>query len=139
MRDAPLLIEPKIRLPRKISYAPFRKELRRGSLPGRFISDVLRAFFAKFKMRTLAVRLRPGAAGTIDSVLLIELQQRASAPHNTHLTERVLRGGNRGGHATGRFADRFDLDGRRFFGRLSAQFTVRLAVICHRISQSIVV
>src|SRR5438445_7994021 len=118
MRDAPLLIEPKIRLPRKISYAPFRKELRRGSLPGRFISDVLRAFFAKFKMRTLAVRLRPGAAGTIDSVLLIELQQRASAPHNTHLAPGKLRCYQSSLRPTSHFADGFYVGQRGLYGRL---------------------
>src|SRR5437660_12366473 len=120
MRDAPLLIEPKIRLPRKISYAPFRKELRRGSLPGRFISDVLRAFFAKFKMRTLAVRLRPGATGTIDSVFLIELQQRARAAHDTHFAPGKLRRYQGRLRAASDFADRFD------FGRSGLQSGLRL-------------
>src|SRR5437868_5858420 len=92
MRDPSLLIEPKVGLLRKICDGPLSKKLRRRAFLGRFVGDVLSALFAEFEMRTLAVRLRPGATGTIDSVLLIELQQRARAAQNTHLSPGKLRG-----------------------------------------------
>ena len=71
MSDASLCVEPLIRLVRQFRHAPLLEKLRRHAFCRRFIGDMLRAFFAKFEMRTLAVRLRPGATRTIDSLLLI--------------------------------------------------------------------
>jgi hypothetical protein len=68
-----LLIQPEIGLLGQFAHAPLRKEIRRNAFCRGFIGDMLRAFFAKFEVRTLAVGLRPGAAGTINSSLLIQL------------------------------------------------------------------
>src|SRR5438045_7519188 len=108
MRDASLLIEPHVGLLRKIRDTPLSKKLRRRAFLCGLVGDVLRAFLTKFKMRTLAVRLRPGATGTIDSVLLIELQQRARAAHHTHFAPGKLRRYQGRLRAASDFADRFD-------------------------------
>src|SRR2546423_7964469 len=92
MSDASLLIKPKIGLLRKVRDGPFRKELRRHPFLSRFIGNVLCAFFTEFKMRALAVRLRPGASRAIDSLLLIQLQQRPRAIDDTHLAPGKLCG-----------------------------------------------
>src|ERR1043166_6685913 len=100
MSNPALLIQPKVGVLRKIGYAPFRKKLGGDALFSRLVSDMLRAFFTEFKMRTLAVGLRPGAARTIDAVLLIELQQRARATDDAHLAPGKLRRDQRGLGAT---------------------------------------
>ena len=79
MRDSSLLIEPQVGLLRKIRNTPLSKELWRRAFLGGLVGDVLRAFLTKFKMRTLAVRLRPGATGTIEPAILIQFQQRPRA------------------------------------------------------------
>src|ERR1051325_8590405 len=107
MRDAPLLIQPEIGLLRKIRNAPFCKELWRNAFPGRFVGNVLGAFFAEFEMRSFAVGLGPGATGTINPLLLIELHQRARTAHKAHLAPRETRRSQSGSHTTRDFADWF--------------------------------
>src|ERR1043166_4327713 len=87
MREAALLIEPEISLLGQFFNAPFGKEFRRNAFRRGFIGDVLGSLFTELKMRTFAVRLRPGAAGEINSLLLIDLQERLCAAHDAHLAE----------------------------------------------------
>jgi hypothetical protein len=68
---------------------------------------VLGALFAKLKMGTLAIRLGPGAAGTINALLLIYLQQRAGAADDTHLAECETRRGQGRSGAAGGFGNWF--------------------------------
>lgn len=81
MRESSLCIQPLIRLFREFSHAPLLKELGRDSFTGRFVGNMLGAVFTKLEMRTLAIRLRPCATGTINSAHLIHLQQ---CPHTTN-------------------------------------------------------
>src|SRR5437588_11149934 len=72
-------------------------------------------------MRAFAVRLRPRASGTIDTLFLIELKQSMYAAHDTHLAPSKLRRRQRGLRAAGDFADGFDVRRRGFFRRLSGR------------------
>src|SRR5216684_3591728 len=106
MRDASLRVEPLIRLLRKLRDAPLFEKFRRDALCRCLVGDMLGAFFAEFKVRTLAVRLGPGAAGTINAVFLVQLQKRPRATPDAHLGERILRCDERRRHPTGDFSYR---------------------------------
>jgi hypothetical protein len=66
---------------------------------------MLGAFFAKLEMRTLAVRLRPRATGTINPALLIQLQERPRSAHQAHFAPGEARGGQCRRHAAGGVTD----------------------------------
>src|ERR1700694_3659473 len=98
LRDSPLLVEPEVGLLRQFRDGPLLEKLRSDAFGGGFISDVLGAFFAELDMRALAVRLWPAAAGTIDSFLLIQLEQRARAADHAHFAKGEFYRGDRGGN-----------------------------------------
>src|SRR6267142_1367899 len=118
LRNSPLLVEPEVGLLRQFRNAPLLEKLRSDAFGGGFIGDVLGALFAELEMRALAVRLGPGAAGTIDTFLLIQLEQRARAADDAHLTKSVFYRGDRGGNSAGNFADGFGQQRGGFFRRL---------------------
>ena len=114
------------------------EKLRRNAFVGGFIGDVLGAFFTKLKMRALAVRLRPGASGTIESALLIYLQQRARAAQRPHFFPGMLQGGRNRGKPTSYFADWFDLDRSAFLWRLRARLCWFLTCHLFRFSYGVI-
>jgi hypothetical protein len=74
MRNASLFAQPIVRLFREISDAPVTKKFRRDTFRRRFVSDMLGAVFTKLRVGTLAIGFGPGATGTVETRLLIELQ-----------------------------------------------------------------
>ena len=106
MGDPSLLIQPKIRLLRKVGHAPLRKQFRRRAFFRRFVSHMLRALFAKFEMRSFPIGFRPRAARAIDAVLLIQLQQGPRAAHDAHFAPGKFRRDQRSLRAAGELTDR---------------------------------
>src|SRR2546422_7184349 len=131
MRNAALRVQPLIGLLRQRGNAPLFEKFRRDSLRSRFIGDVLGAFFAKFEMRALAVGFGPGATGTIDALLLIQLQQRARSAHWAHLFESVFRRTQYGRQTACCFADWFDDWRRGLFGSLRLSRRKAVLAVCH--------
>ena len=119
-RETALLIEPDIGLLRQFFDAPLNEKLGRDTLLRCFVRDMLCPFFAEFEMRTLAIRLGPGASGTIDSLLLIEAQERSRTAHNAHLAPGKLGSSQSRARAAGDFCDWVDFWRSRFNRRLRA-------------------
>src|SRR6266498_2086862 len=85
LRDPALLSKPMIGFIGEIGDAPLPKKFRSYAFGCRFIRDMLRAVFAKLRVRALAVRLGPGTTRTIEPILLVELQERTHAACDAHL------------------------------------------------------
>ena len=121
-----LLVQPKIGLLSEFAHAPLGEELGRDTFSRRFISDVLRAFFAEFEVGSLAVRFGPCTSRTIDPLSLIELQQCPRAAHETHFAPGKSCRRECGRHAARGFADSFNSGRggfeRRLGGSLNAHF-----------------
>ena len=58
--------------------------------------DGLGAVLAEVEGRPLAVRIWPGTAGTVEAVLLVELQQRQRAADQPGFTPGIMKAGNDG-------------------------------------------
>src|SRR5947209_17280583 len=94
-----LLAEPVIRFARKLCHAPLSEELRRDALRSRLVRNVLGPTLTELRVRTLTVRLRPRATGTIEAIFLINREQRLQTAPHAHLAPRVLDGGDDCGDA----------------------------------------
>jgi len=98
--QAALIAEPEIGPVGKLFDRMLGKELTAYSFRRTFVGECLGTVLAKFVDRP-RVRIRPRARLAIDTALLIELQQAASAANNPHLAknvpERVRNGVNAGG------------------------------------------
>jgi len=74
----------------------------------RFAGDRLGAIFAKLGGLAIAVGIGPGAARAIESILLVQLEQRAHAASRAHLRQAVPRGLVDGIEAGGRLVPLLD-------------------------------
>src|SRR5262245_49505892 len=64
-----------------------RESLRREPFRRRFRCDSLRTVLAKLGNLSIIIRIRPRAARTIETVLLIDLEQRLKTSLHTHLSD----------------------------------------------------
>src|SRR5260221_10799762 len=69
----------------------FGEELRRAARERRLAGHGLRAVFAELGDLALTVRIGPGAARTIEAVLLIELEQRLERALDAHRAKTMAR------------------------------------------------
>jgi hypothetical protein len=96
---------------------------------------VASSVLAELRVRALAVRVGPGAARTIEALLLIEQHQRASAAHSAHLAPSELHRVEDGGHAARNSARRLQFKAGEIFRRLRARLDARLFItraVCGR-------
>jgi hypothetical protein len=94
MGETALVAEPVIGLSRQVSDAPRAEELRCATLCRRLFCNRLDAIFAVFVQRSMLVGIRPGAAGAIESIKLIEVRKSGNAPGDSGLAKNKLRGGH---------------------------------------------
>src|ERR1041385_5118415 len=91
MRDPTLLLEPAIAPAEKIRNGVLCEELRIRAGEGGFARDGLRAVLAELRGLSIAVRIRPRTARTIETVLLVQFEERAKRSPDSHLAEPVSR------------------------------------------------
>src|SRR5689334_11979190 len=92
--EAPLLLQPIIRLLRQLRHGMRRKEFRGDSATVRLVCDGLGAVLTKVEMRPLAIWVRPGTAGAVETVFLIQLQQRQRSADDPGFAPSIVKAGN---------------------------------------------
>src|SRR5262249_37837164 len=99
---------------------PLFKEFGRETPVRCFISNVFCSLFAELKIRSVPIRFRPGTSGTLNALVLIDLQERAGSANDAHLTERETGGSERRPGTTSRLTDRLNVRRGRFDRTLCA-------------------
>ncbi len=98
--EASLLAEPPVRLPGELGEGVLGEELRGDPAQRRLLRDGLGAVLAELRGGAV-LRVRPGAAGAVEAVLLVQAQQGAARADRTHLLVRHLQRLDHGGDAGG--------------------------------------
>ena len=101
MRQPALLREPVAAAGGEILDAVGGEELGGHRALGGLLGDGLRAVLAELGVFAVTGGLRPGAAGTVESVALVEFDERLRGPHRAHLLESALERHGYRGHAGG--------------------------------------
>ena len=131
MRDASLFAEPVIRFAARVSDAPLRKN----SGVTRFVVASSATCLAPFSQNSKCERSPSGSGqaqpGQSNPSVLIQLQQRAHSARTPISFQAALNGRDNRGHATRYFAERFDLDQIRYFGRLGTRLGGLEIVVWH--------
>ena len=94
-----LVIQPAIRLGCECRHGPASKEAAIGPAPSRFIGHGLGAVLAELRVFSFAQGIRPGAAGAIKTVVLIDRSQGAQAPPRAGFAEHVRQHASDSGRA----------------------------------------
>src|SRR5882672_3461709 len=89
-----LLPQPVIALPGELGDAVPREEVGVDASGRALFGDCLGAVLAKLERAAVAVRLRPGAAGTVEPVELVQRQEQPGAADRPGLAECVANGGD---------------------------------------------
>src|SRR5580704_3465712 len=87
MRESAQLFQPHVPFLQHFGDRMARKHLRRYSLSRSFPGDGFGAVLTKLGHLPLAIGIGPRAAGAIETVLLIDLQQRLKGPFDSHFLE----------------------------------------------------
>src|SRR6266436_3508383 len=105
------------------------KELRGHAAAVRFVCDGFRAVLAKVEVRSLAVRIGPGAPRTIKTVLLVQLQERQRAADDSRFAPGIMEAGDDGREARRLPLRRTLPQAEQFFRGFSVHVAVRIADI----------
>src|SRR6266481_1554890 len=88
-RQSSLPIQPVVRLFTQLRDAISCKEFRSYARGGGFVGHRLCAVLAKLKRMSIAIRISPRTARTIEPGLLVDSQPCPRHPHRTHLAQPI--------------------------------------------------
>src|SRR6267142_4137599 len=135
--ESSLLVQPVIRLLAQLGDTITGEEFRRDTLSRRLVGHRLGPILAKLKRMPVVIWIRPRTAGTIEPILLVNRQPRASHSHRAHLAKPVTKRMNNSGYPSSYFGDASCLQTFKRFGYPIRDKAMRMAPFiflasCHR-------